>query len=145
MRAYADTAFLVSLHSRDSNSPAALRRINHQALPLAWTWLHELEFRNAMRLRMFRKEISLEEMTQILDRQRTDFEVGVYLSVALPVADIACETERLSGIYTKKFGSRSLDILHVAQALVLGINEFLTFDIRQAALAKAAGLKVPKL
>ncbi len=145
MKAYADTAFLVSLHSRDSNSPAALRRMKRQALPLAWTWLHELEFRNAMRLRVFRKEINLEEMIQILEGQRMDLEAGVYLSITSPVTEIARETERLSGIYTKQIGTRSLDILHVAQALVLKIDQFLTFDIRQATLAKAVGLKVPKL
>jgi len=48
-------------------------------------------------------------------------------------------------MYTLKHGTRSLDILHVSHALVLGIGEFLTFDVRQMALAKAAGLKVPKL
>ena len=34
------------------------------------------------------------------------------------------------------------DLLHVALALTLGATEFLTFDARQATLAKAAGLKV---
>jgi predicted nucleic acid-binding protein len=38
-----------------------------------------------------------------------------------------------------------LDVLHVTCALVLGGNDFLTFDHRQGALAKAAGLKVPAL
>ena len=55
------------------------------------------------------------------------------------------EAERLGAIFTRTLGTRSLDILHIANALVLGIREFLTFDVRQAALAKAAGLKVPKL
>jgi hypothetical protein len=36
-------------------------------------------------------------------------------------------------------------IRHVAQALVLGLAEFLTFEARQGKLAKAAVLKVPKL
>jgi hypothetical protein len=33
-------------------------------------------------------------------------------------------------------------LLHVGLAVALGAGEFLTFDARQAALAKAAGLKV---
>jgi hypothetical protein len=37
---------------------------------------------------------------------------------------------------------RSFDLLHVGMAVALGATEFLTFDARQAALAKAAGLKV---
>jgi hypothetical protein len=55
------------------------------------------------------------------------------------------EAERLSALHSETLGTRSLDILHVAAALVLGSSEFLTFDARQAALAKAAGLKVPVL
>lgn len=39
-------------------------------------------------------------------------------------------------------GTRSLDILHVATALVLGCQTFHTFDTRQGKLARAAGLKV---
>jgi hypothetical protein len=37
---------------------------------------------------------------------------------------------------------RSSDLLHVGLALTLKATEFLTFDVRQASLAKAAGLKV---
>jgi predicted nucleic acid-binding protein len=55
------------------------------------------------------------------------------------------EAERLSAMHSEKLGTRSLDILHVAAAVVLGKQEFLTFDQRQAALAKAAGLDVPTL
>ena len=61
------------------------------------------------------------------------------------MSEFSRESERLSGIFTKTLGTRSLDVLHVSHAVVLGVKEFLTFDIRQAALAKAAGLKVPKL
>ncbi len=54
------------------------------------------------------------------------------------------EAERLSALYSEKLGTRSLDILHVASALVLGSTSFVTFDRRQAALARASGLKVPR-
>lgn len=39
-------------------------------------------------------------------------------------------------------GVRGIDLLHSGVALTLGVKEFLTFDDRQADLAKAAGLKV---
>ncbi len=52
---------------------------------------------------------------------------------------------RLSASHSATLGTRTLDILHVAAALVLGLADLLTFDTRQAALAKAAGLKVPRL
>jgi predicted nucleic acid-binding protein len=52
------------------------------------------------------------------------------------------EAERLSALHSERLGTRILDILHVAAALVNGSRVFITFDIRQAKLAKAAGLKV---
>ena len=45
----------------------------------------------------------------------------------------------LAGIWE---GTRSLDVLHVATALVLESTHFVSYDARQLALASAAGLKV---
>lgn len=39
-------------------------------------------------------------------------------------------------------GGRTLDISHVAAALVIGVKEFVAFNHRQAALARSAGLAV---
>jgi len=39
-------------------------------------------------------------------------------------------------------GCRTLDIIHVAAALIIGATEFVTFDGRQGAIAKQAGLTV---
>lgn len=44
--------------------------------------------------------------------------------------------------YAEKRGVRSIDQLHVGVARAWKATEFLTFDNRQADLAKAAGLKV---
>jgi hypothetical protein len=145
MKAYADTAFLVSLHTRDANTRAAVERMKRQVVPLPWTWLHELDFRNAVRLRVFRREMELDQLAGALSDQRSDLDAGIYLAAKLYGSDVARESERLSGIFTKTLGTRSLDVLHVSHAVVLGVKEFLTFDTRQAALAKAAGFKVPKL
>ncbi|WP_367874727.1 type II toxin-antitoxin system VapC family toxin [Luteolibacter sp. Populi] len=145
MKAYADTGFLVSVHFPDANSASAVKRMKRQALPLAWTWLHELEFKNAIRLKAFRKELDPKEILKVLNGQAADVSAGVYIPALPSPVDCAREAERLSAVFSPSLGTRSLDILHVAHALVLGIPEFLTFDKRQAALAKAAGLSVPAL
>jgi hypothetical protein len=44
--------------------------------------------------------------------------------------------------HTAAAGCRSLDILHVAAALTLNADLFYTFDQRQHALARRAGLRV---
>ncbi len=41
---------------------------------------------------------------------------------------------------TSDLGTRTLDILHLAAAMVLGADSFQTFDDRQRKLAKFAGL-----
>ena len=51
--------------------------------------------------------------------------------------------ERLSAAHTRKGGHRTLDVLHVATAMHLKAEIFLTLDGGQATLAKAVGLKVP--
>jgi predicted nucleic acid-binding protein len=52
------------------------------------------------------------------------------------------EAESLAEHHTPTTGCRSLDILHVAAALVSGATEFVTFDTRQGRLAQLAGLQV---
>ena len=145
MNCYADTGFLVSLHTTDANTAAARGRMKRCGAPMAWTWLHEVEFRNAIRLQAFRGQLAQEEVGEILHKQALGLDNGVYFPAAPAMAEVIREVERLGASHTTRIGTRTLDIMHVAQSLVLGIRDFLTFDKRQASLAKAAGLRVPKL
>lgn len=145
MKTYVDTGFLCSLYAPDAHTDAAVARIQRQVLPLPVTWLHSLEFRNALRLRVFRREITPAQRDASLNSMLADLAAGVLTHTEPSLADLTVEAERLSVLYSETLGTRSLDILHVAAALVLGLPEFLTFDRRQHSLAKAAGLKAPVL
>lgn len=145
MTAYADTGLLCSLYAPDAHSRRAVVRMSRQALPLPFTWLHQLELRNALRLRVFRGEVTGQQRDASLNAMLADLASGVLAAAAPPLPAVMTEAERLSALHTERLGTRSLDILHVASAVVLGIAEFLTFDARQANLASAAGLKVPAL
>lgn len=145
MNTYADTGFLCSLYAPDAHTARAVARMQKLSLPLPIIWLHQLEFRNALRLRVFRKEITVTERDASLNAFLADLASGVLEVTAPPLAEILTEAERLSALHSETLGTRSLDILHVSTALVLGQAAFLTFDQRQTALAKAAGLKVPSL
>jgi predicted nucleic acid-binding protein len=112
---------------------------------MVWTWLHEMEFRNAVRLQVFRKQINRRDSKLILHNQALGLETGVYVSSNPAGAEVCREVERLSNLYTSSLGTRTLDLLHVAQAIVLGVPQFLTFDVRQASAARAAGLDTPAL
>ena len=145
MKAYADTGFLCSLYAPDAQTRRAVARMASQSLPLPFVWLHQLELRNALRLRVFRAEITPAQRDASLNAMLTDLSGGLLAVVIPPLAEVMIEAERLSALHSETLGTRSLDVLHVASALVLGRNEFLTFDNRQGALARAAGLKVPAL
>ena len=142
---YADTGFLCSLYAPDANTAKAAGLMKRMTEPLAFTWLHQLEFRNALRLRVFRKEITAKHRDASLNLLLADFAGDILEHVSPPLPDVMTEAERLSALYSEKIGTRSLDILHVAAALVTASQVFITFDKRQAALAKAAGLKVKSL
>ncbi len=145
MTAYADTGLLCSLYAPDAHTSRAVARLRRQALPLPFTWLHQLELRNALRLRVFRREITGGQRDASLNALLADLADGVLSTAAPPLSAVVTEAERLSALHSETLGTRSLDILHVASALVLGKADFLTFDQRQANLARAAGLSVPAL
>jgi predicted nucleic acid-binding protein len=66
---------------------------------------------------------------------------GLGLFLVRELSPEAYELARsLSRRHTAKLGTRSLDVLHVASALILGPDSFFSFDERQRELARAEGL-----
>lgn len=59
--------------------------------------------------------------------------------------DVFRKADELSKRFSSRFGSRSLDLLHVASSLLIPSRRFLTFDDRQAVIAKKAGLHIVRL
>lgn len=145
MKTYADTGFMVSLYVRAANSARVQTGMTAQALPISVCWLHQWEFRHALRLRVFRKEMTRARRDASLNSYLGDVVGGVWISETPALTPVMTEAERLSSQFSETFGTRSLNILHVAAALVLGCGVFLTFDRCQAELAKAIGLTVPVL
>ena len=145
MRCYAETAFLCSLHTPDAHTARALAWMQGQRDPLPFTGLHRLEFRNALRLRVFRKEIAPEQRELAFQAMLSDLASGVFVPREPAWPEVLMEAERLSGAHSEIIGTRSLDVLHVASALVLGARDFLTFNVRQGALASASGLRLTQV
>jgi predicted nucleic acid-binding protein len=67
---------------------------------------------------------------------------GVYYRPQLNWTDTFKYAVDLSKNHTGTTGSRTLDILHVASALSIKAERFLTFDDRQSELASLIGLKI---
>jgi hypothetical protein len=72
---------------------------------------------------------------------RADLRGGVFAMQALSEGMFAYARQLASG-WTARIGTRSLDLIHVAAAIVLPADVFHTFDDRQRKLAGAAGLVV---
>jgi hypothetical protein len=96
----------------------------------------------AWHLKVFRHEIAKEIIDQAWSHVEDDVAAGLWQLPDYDPVDVYSRAESLSRRYTSILGARSLDILHVAAAVVLDASAFVTHDDRQARLAKAAGLPV---
>jgi predicted nucleic acid-binding protein len=139
---YVDTSVILKLYIKEEYSLEVSHwiRRNNEAIPL--TRFHELEFTNAIYLKQFRTEMTNEQVLLILSKFDEHQRKGVYYRPQINWTDTINFALDLSQSHTKTTGSRSLDILHVASALAIKANRFLTLDKRQIALAGLAGLTI---
>ena len=136
---YADTSFLASLYIPGAHSAAAVAVVRPLRVPLLITFLGELEFADALALRMFRKELSPSESASVFAHFRKDILGGIFR--VSPVPHSAFEKAiQLSHKHSSRIGTRTLDVLHVAAAITLRARFFYTFDHSQAELARAVNL-----
>jgi hypothetical protein len=101
-----------------------------------------LEVKNAIRLKAFRKEITAAEMNQSIAAFEQDIAMGRWQRPAYAAATAEQKSDELSARHSAILGCRTLDSIHVVAAVVIGAKEFVTFDGRQGAMAKQAGLTV---
>lgn len=140
-RTYADPSALLKLYVHEPQSAAmsAWRARTKGALPI--TPHGRLEIVNGICLAVFRKLIDAEAMRDAIASFNEDLAEGRYLDADVLWRATLRRAAELSRIHTPALGCRSLDVLHVATALELGLRSLVTFDGRQQRLARAAGLK----
>lgn len=153
MKAYADTNFFTRLYLPSLDLPRVNRKLTdylqRETEPLPFTPLHRLEFRNAIRLMVFRRKhrgeiaLSQAQARQILFENETDVIQQVFIMHrAIDWTDALREAERISVAHTEVEGFRSLDLIHVGSALALGKGAFWSFDRDARRMAAVAGLAV---
>lgn len=140
---YADTSLLVSLYLADANTPAALAAVTTAARPLLLTTWQQFEMENALQLRLFRRESSRADLAEAEERLHADLAAGAVTAITLPMPPVLALARKLTAAHSALLGTRAFDVFHVAAALHLNASAFLSFDTRQLALARAAGLRVP--
>jgi len=138
---YPDTSFLFSLYVADANTPSALSIHQSFNSALALTAFHRVELRNAFCLAVFRKQITQTIADSAWQNIETDLQNGVLYFKAVIWTDVLKEAENIVKQYSAIYGNRSLDVLHVASATILGASHFITFDTRQANLASKIGFR----
>lgn len=139
---YADPSALLKLylHQPESAAMNAWRRRTRGALVLT---LHgRAEIVNGICLAAFRGAVRAEARDDALASFDEDVAAGRYAPADLLWRAALQRSADLSRKHTGTLGCRTLDVLHVASALELGLPRFLTFDARQRALARAAGLRL---
>ena len=107
------------------------------------THLHRVELTTAWHVKVFRGELHLQTVVQALADLEEDIAAGVWEPPTYDLGEVHTRAEQLARRHAAVLGIRSLDILHVASAMVLKADAFYTFDRRQARLARVAGLVVP--
>lgn len=110
--------------------------------PRIWlTSFNRSEWTHAVFQHVFHSKISLWGARELCSQFDADRQSGLWMEVDVPDLSFdLCTT--LAQRHVSKIGARTLDSLHVASALRLKADGFLTFDKRQAKLAEAEGLHV---
>ncbi len=140
MKTYADTSFLFSLYAADANSTKADAWRQANPAPLPFTAFHRLELRNGLSLALFQQRLTLQEIQAAWREVESDCAAGLLVARGGLWHRVFVEAEVSALNHTPAVGCRTLDILHVATAKLIGTPEFCTFDTRQSALASRVGL-----
>ncbi len=142
MNFYCDSSLLFKLYVAEQDSEMAVNLVMSKLPPIPISSLHEIEIRNSIRQRCFGKMITSKQAAEALNKLTEDLERGFFERISTDWSSTYRRAEDLSQHYGETMACRSLDILHVATALIWEVREFLTFDLRQYALARKAGLLV---
>ncbi|TVR75687.1 MAG: PIN domain-containing protein [Spirochaetaceae bacterium] len=138
---YLDTSAFLKLYIREEGSELVQQVLEAQDAPVPISDVLEWEFFNALRLKVFRGELdsaTVDHMMKLFDDRLLR---GQYAAADLDRSLLSRDVRDLSR-HSSTIGSRTLDVVHVAIAAQLKATRFVTFDDRQADLARTAGLPV---
>lgn len=140
---YADSGFVVSLYlTTEGTSAQARKEVKRASKPIILSPLSLLEIRNALNFGINRCEMTNDQRDAVLSEIDTQIEKGFFRLVDASQSAIYVKAVELSNKHTPTIATRSLDLMHLAAALLSEARTFLTFDKRQAKAATAAGLVV---
>lgn len=137
---YLDTGCLVKLYYPESDSTRIVSLVRGKTICL--TPLHELEFANALQLKLFFKSATSAQVAAARAFVEDDLKAGILIAPGVDWKNVFAEAMKLAEQHTGNIGCRSLDVLHCAVAKILSAAEFVTTDARQMRLATAMRLNL---
>ena len=139
----ADSSFLVSLYLPNDRFSAAARTIAISFRDaVAYPLLVELEFTNTIWRAVGEKRIPARLATSLLGAVDRDLDKGFLVRCGLDAVAHYRNAMKLSTEYAARYLTRTLDVLHVAAALLLEAKTLASFDDRQRRLAASVGLQL---
>ncbi len=142
MRVYYDSSCLIALYLAEPLTGSIRAFVEKQNRPLLINELQELEFKNGVRQKVLRREISEQQLAQSLRLFDDDAVSEKIQRKALAWSAVYAQAEMISRRWSAHRVCRSFDLLHVAIAVLSGVRQFVTADHGQAEIARKAGLKV---
>ncbi len=138
---YVDPSALLKLYLHQPESAAMNAWRGKTKGALVVTHHGRVEVINGICLAAHRRDLESEALADTLASFDEDFADGLYRPADLLWRATLNRAAELSRAHSPKLGTRSLDVLHVASALELEMSVFVTYDRRQAELARVVGLK----
>ena len=135
----------MKLYVREESSDTVARFLAARGESVTVNNLHDLEIRNALRLKRFRDEIDDGQLAASMAMLDTDLAAGRLIRGRIDWPSICAEAERLSAAMAVSTGVRTIDLLHIAAALGQVSSGLVSLDHRQRAAARASGLEVVEL
>lgn len=139
MTTYIDSSVLVAVYVPEQFSASA-RVAVRTAGQLPFTALHHLEVFNAFELLVGRGLLTGDEGRAVHRQLGDDIDHQRLLAISLDMDRVFVDAAGLSREHSAKLLTRSLDLLHVAAAHVVGCTTFVSADDRQLGVATASGL-----
>ncbi len=137
---YLDTSAFLKLYIREEGSAAVQSLVESQSEPLPVWDVLEMEFTNAIWMKVFWKDIAAADAHSQLDLFADRRKRGQYFTPEFSRSKLL-ERFRSLAAHTAETGCRTMDVVHVAAALEFEAEMLVSFDERQRRLAEIAGLR----
>lgn len=144
MTYYADTSWWLSLlYASDRNHWRASGLFERDpAAVVLWTPWQWVEVFNSLRRMAREGTIERSDAHSMIRRTEANVRAGLWKSASFDLEKAVARADALSKRLSQTLPIRGMDLFHVAVAMTVRAEAFLSFDAEQLRFARAAGLKL---